>query len=130
MHVREMATLFAVLLPHVAIADTDTSKALEHAVEAVNAGKDSKAVAEHAAEALKHIEAAKAAQAVHPEVLKQITKGETDLQDALKNANRFNSETAAQDAASAEVHLKAADTAAQRLDAIGKPASDSKAPEK
>lgn len=98
-------------------ADQHTSEALEHATEAVKSGKDSKAVAEHAAEALKHIEAAKAAQASHPEVLKQINKGEAYLQDALKNATRFNTDTAVQDATDAKLHLNAADTAAKRLEA-------------
>jgi len=107
----------AMLFCGVAIADQHTSEALEHATEAANAGRDSKSVAEHAAAALQHIEAAKAAQASHPEVVKQITKGEADLNAALKNATQFNTETAARDAADAKTHLQAADTAVQRLEA-------------
>jgi hypothetical protein len=107
----------AMLFCSVAIADKHTSEALEQATEAANAGRDSKSVAEHAAAALQHTEAAKAAQASHPEVVKQITKGEADLNAALKNATQFNTETAARDAADAKTHLQAADTAVQRLEA-------------
>lgn len=117
LYVKVAAMLAATLCCGVAIADQHTSEALEHATEAANSGGDSKVLGEHAAEALKHIEAAKAAQASHPEVVKQINKGETDLKAAVKNASQFNTDTASHDAMDAKTHLKAADTAAQRLEA-------------
>jgi hypothetical protein len=57
---------------------------------------------------LKHIEAAKA-QAKTPEVLKQLQKSESDLKSAVDQAKRYNTNSAAKDAADASKHLKAID---------------------
>lgn len=105
-----------------AAADQHTAQALQHASEAVRAGRDAKVLGAQAAEALKHTQDAMAAHADHPELLKQLAQGEEDLKSAVQHASKFNTERAVIDATDAEVHLKAADTAARRLEALqGKP---------
>ncbi len=102
----------------VAIADWHTQEALRHASQAADSAGDAKTLGGHAAEALKHIEAAKATYASHAGIIKQLDKGEADLKSAVRNASRFNTDTAARDALDAEIYLKAADTAARRLESV------------
>ena len=111
------AMLAGLLLCAVATANEHTTEALQHATEAVRAGTDAKVLGAQAAEALKHTEAAKADQTSHPELLKQLNEGENDLKSAVRNASQYNTEQAVRDAADAQTHLKAADTAARRLEA-------------
>jgi len=100
-----LASLFAATLLHgAAVADQHTTQALEQAKEAAGSVGDSKAVSQHATEALKHIEAAKA-EAANPGVAKHLEKSEAELQSAVKNANRFNADTAVEDAKDAQTHL-------------------------
>lgn len=108
-----------------ASADTHTEQALRYATEAVRAGRDANALGLQAAEALKHLKAAMEANANYPELIKQLTEGEEDLKSAVEHARQFNTERAAHDAADAEIHLKAANTASMRLQQLqesqGKP---------
>jgi hypothetical protein len=91
------------LLWGVALADQHTTEALHHAIEAAKSVGDAKAVGEHASEALQHLEAAKAAK---PELTKKIEDSKDDLHSAINNANRFNTDSAAKDAADAQSRLE------------------------
>jgi len=88
---------------NIASANEHTQEALQHATEAVKSAGDAKAVGEHASQALKHIEDAKAA---NPELAKKLEKSEADLNSAVKNAKRYNTDSAAKDAADAKAHLE------------------------
>jgi hypothetical protein len=100
-----LAAMLATTLPvGVAVADQHTTEALQHAAEAAKSVGDAKAVGEHATEALQHIEAAKAA---NPGLAKKLEKSEADLHSAIKNADCFNTDSAAKDAADAKSHLEA-----------------------
>lgn len=88
----------------VARAEEHRQQVLEHTQEAVDSAGDSKAIGEHAQEALKHMDAAKAAQPGD----KHLKQSEAELQNAVKNATRFNSGAAEQDAKDAKGHLEQA----------------------
>ena len=86
-----------------AYANEHTQEALQHATEAAQSAGDAKAIAEHASKALKHIEDAKI---TNPEMAKKLEKSEADLNAAVKNANHYNTNSAAKDAADAKAHLE------------------------
>ena len=85
-------------------ANEHTQEALQHATEAVKSAGDAKAVGEHASQALKHIEDAKASS---PGMAKKLEKSEADLKSAVINAKRYNTDSAAKDAADAKARLEA-----------------------
>ena len=89
---------------NVAYANEHTQEALQHATEAAQSAGDAKAIAEHASKALKHIEDAKT---TSPEMAKKLEKSEADLKSAVNNASRYNTDSAAKDAADAKARLEA-----------------------
>lgn len=114
MHTQRLHIGLAVLLAALfstgpAWADEHAQEALRHAQEAVDSAGDAKAVGEHAAEALKHIDAAKkSGKPLNPDTIKNLQRGEAELNSAVRNANRYNSEAATQDAKDAAGHLNKA----------------------
>ena len=103
-HLGLAAMLATPLLWGVAVADQHTAEAMHHAMEAAKSVGDAKSVGEHATEALQHLEAAKVA---NPDLTKKIEDSKAELHSAINNANRFNTDSAAKDAADAKSHLEA-----------------------
>ncbi len=96
--------ILAALVPMgLAMAGQHTAEALHHATEAAKSVGDSKSVGEHASQALQHIDAAKAE---NPQAAKQLENSQSDLNSAVQNADRFNTESAAKDAADAKARLE------------------------
>ena len=104
LYIGSAALLAAVFQWQAATATEHTQEALQHAKEAAQSVGDAKAVGEHASKALQHIEAAKTA---NPELAKKLGKTEADLNSAVTNANRYNTDSAAKDAADAKSRLEA-----------------------
>lgn len=100
-----VAIILAMQFQGIAVAEQHANEAINHANEAAKSVGDAKAVEEHSTQALKHIEAAKA-QAKSPEALKRLEKSESDLNSAVEQARRYNTNSAAKDAADASKHLK------------------------
>jgi soluble cytochrome b562 len=99
-----LAAALATPLP--ALAETHAASALEHATEAANA-RDSKSVAEHARKALEHTEQAKAAVEPGSEAARHLEQGESHLRHAVKNADRYNTNSAIDAAQDSAKHLNA-----------------------
>jgi hypothetical protein len=99
--------LSAILYTSPVVAEDHVNSLLEHTKAAANA-KDSKSVAEHTTQALKHTEAAKAEVEPGTEAAKHLEKSEADLNSALKNAQRFNTNSAIKDAQDSHDHINKA----------------------
>ena len=95
-----------------ALAEQHIQEVLHHTDEAVHAVGDSQSIGRHASDALELIDEAREANATRPDVLEYIGRGEEELGSAARNARRFNSSTAWQDAVDAKRYLGAADQAA------------------
>lgn len=113
MNTRFLQTLTAIVIagilaPAITIAEEHTRQALEHAGQAAHSAGDSATIQEHAAEALKHMDAAKAANQSNPQALHHLKQGETDLNNAVSHAERFNSPSAEDEAQTARQHLEQA----------------------
>lgn len=110
---RDLIALMALGAPHgVAVAEQHIQGALQHTEAAVKAAGDSQAIGQHASEALRLVDEAEAANASRSDVLEYLERGEAELDSAVRNAKRFNSNSAWQDAADAQRYLEAADKAA------------------
>lgn len=107
-----MAPLLAVALSGVAFAEQHIQDVLQHADDAVLSAGDAKSIGAHALDAIDVIDEAKAANASRADVLEYLERGEEELHSAVTNANRFNTNTAWQDALDAKRYLDAADQAA------------------
>jgi hypothetical protein len=106
-------SLMAFAVPcRVALAERHIQDVLHHTEAAVEAAGDSKAIGQHASDALELMDEAEAANALRPDVLEYLQRGEAELGSALRNAQRFNSTSAWQDATDAQRYLEAAEQAA------------------
>lgn len=106
----------AALLPGnpVTQAEEHIQDVLQHADQAAHSTGDSQAIRQHSREALELIDEAKEANASHSEVIKLIDQSEEELNSAVSNASRFNSNRAIEDATDAKKYLEAADKAADQ----------------
>lgn len=98
----------------VAQAEEHIQDVLQHADQAAHSTGDSQAIRQHSREALDLIDEAKEANASHSEVVKLIDRSEEELNSAVSNASRFNSNRAIEDATDAKKYLEAADKAADQ----------------
>ena len=94
-------------------AEEHAEEALRHAEQAARSSGDSAAIREHADAALNHLEAAKTTKHANPKALQHLDHGETDLNDAVLHARRFNSQSAADEAGDASRHLELAQQPAE-----------------
>ena len=108
LHTLTAIVIAGILTPALTTAEEHTRAALEHAGEAAHSTGDSATIQEHAAQALKHIDAAKAANQSNPQAMQHLRQGETNLNDAVTHAERFNSPSAEDAAQTARQHLEQA----------------------